>query len=872
MRTLVVFVLLAGAVHPQQARIARRPVEQEKALLLGAAGTMLPERGALGPFADLDGDGDVDFLHQRKLQRNDGFGTFRPARELDIALERRLGFFHANGDGVLDLFSREHLYLGDGTGDFVDASAKLPSGLVADAAVLADMDGDGDVDILSVEHYVSPGPAEVRLSLNDGSGVFADGSSSLPPTPSRPRAPACGDVDGDSDLDLVLANDGVNEVWLNDGLGGFALAAGALPAIFDHSNALALVDVDGDTDLDLVVGNDERSGGPGDRLLLNDGSGVFAEGLLPFTATLRKTEALLVLDREGDGDPDLVFLDSSQVEVVPFPLQFDATDRLLVNDGSGAFSASADLPALRGQSRAGFAGDIDGDGDADLVLEDAQYPNRIYLNDGQGVFAATRGASHPLADINAMAARVAAIGDVNGDAVADLFTAQEILIGGPPGVFTPLGATFPDLPYCNDEWPTHLPWPAALDVSLGDIDGDGDLDAYIAGGGLGECDPTQDNLLWINDGAGGFADETPARLPTGWPETDGDPVQVELLELDGDGDLDAACVRQPDWDVSGESSCYANYGNGVFTRRGRMGVASSSGALGDLDGDGDADYLEGSRPGVSGYGWNSVHLNDGTAQFVHSPSALPAHPMPLEAGAVVLGDIDRDGDLDAYVSNHPGPFQPSFVYVNAGNGTFADEPARLPVSLAGNTSGIDGIDLVFADPDLDGDQDLLAPQALYLNDGQGFFASAPEHTRPFAFGASMAVGDLDLDGDPDVLGADLVATTVGVAFARHLEALGPARIGKLQTLVVHGPTSTPYTLLESLGTIRVPLGAMGWLLVDPSRIVLVSGGRLDGRGQARFQRMIPDDVALIGRTTYWQAFVGRRAHSTNLVVTKVSAF
>lgn len=66
-------------------------------------------------------------------------------------------------------------------------------------------------------------------------------------------------------------------------------------------------------------------------------------------------------------------------------------------------------------------------------------------------------------------------------------------------------------------------------------------------------------------------------------------MQVELLELDGDGDLDAACVRQHDWDASGESSCYSNDGNGVFTRRGSMGGASSSGALGDLDGDGDAD-------------------------------------------------------------------------------------------------------------------------------------------------------------------------------------------------------------------------------------------------------------------------------------------
>ena len=53
----IALVVLAGTVHPQQARLARGELAREKALLLGMPGSLLPERGALGPFADLDGDG-----------------------------------------------------------------------------------------------------------------------------------------------------------------------------------------------------------------------------------------------------------------------------------------------------------------------------------------------------------------------------------------------------------------------------------------------------------------------------------------------------------------------------------------------------------------------------------------------------------------------------------------------------------------------------------------------------------------------------------------------------------------------------------------------------------------------------------------------
>jgi hypothetical protein len=846
MRTVVVLVSLLTAPAAQQAHFAPGRIEREKALLLGTAGVVLPEDEALDLVADLDADGDVDLLAATRVYANDGFGVFRRWHALDVAIEPvRHGFFAADGDAFPDLLTREHLYLGDGAGGFVDASAGLPPGFVADVVVLADLDGDGDTDVLSA----ATGSAVVRLSRNDGSGVFADAGTVIPPKPSGLARMAAGDVDGDGDLDVVLARDGVEELWLGDGAGGFAVAGGAFPAVADSTPAVVLADVDGDLDLDVVLGGHNGA----DRLLLNDGSGVFSAGVLP-AAGPRTTPAILAFDRDGDGDVDLALLHQSQWFFWGSAL---AQPRLLVNDGAGGFSESSDLDALP-SATGGRAADVDGDDDLDLLIFDASSSHRLYLDDGQGAFVPARSSSLAPPGPLDTSARVVAVGDLDGDGRLDAFTPQAIILQPQFGVYTRFATTLPALPYhCLDFRET----PQANDVALGDVDGDGDLDALLACLTGGDCSG-QLNRLWTNDGSGAFTDETAARLPVDFPDWLGSSRQVELVELDGDGDLDAINVRGEDSDGSGFSWSYLNDGSGVFTRQTELGLRTLAGAVGDLDGDGDVDYLEG------GYviGSNRIYENDGAAHFTEAPAALPASS-GYGARAAAVGDIDADGDLDAYVSAqlYASSDTRSFVYVNDGTGTFTDEPERLPTAL--HTSS----PLVFADLDADGRPELIASDRVMLNDGEGFFTEADAtRTHSWSFGTRYVAADLDLDGDDDLVSVDAHQTTFASSFARHLEALGPVRLGKRMTLVVHGPTRTPYTLLASLGTVQTSLGTMGWLLVDPNQIVFATSGFLDGRGEALVRRSIPADPALLGFETFWQAFVGTPSHSTNLVVAEVT--
>ena len=116
-----------------------------------------------------------------------------------------------------------------------------------------------------------------RLYLNDGTGTFVDATASRMPTdPDNTQAVACGDVDGDGDPDLVFGNFGTafqNRLYLNDGTGTFAdVTAARMPMDTDLTAAVAYCDVDGDGDPDLVLGNRGQS-----RLYLNDGTGTFTD-------------------------------------------------------------------------------------------------------------------------------------------------------------------------------------------------------------------------------------------------------------------------------------------------------------------------------------------------------------------------------------------------------------------------------------------------------------------------------------------------------------------------------------------------------------------------------------------------------------------
>jgi hypothetical protein len=320
----------------------------------------------------------------------------------------------------------------------------------------------------------------------------------------------------------------------------------------------ALGDLDGDGDLDAVIGNDEYEAG--NAVLLNDGSGVLTQSGQSFG----KVCSLALGDLDGDGDLDA------------FAVSFNRAGRIWLNDG-GTFGDSGQMLGTVLARRVAL-GDLDGDGDLDAFVAREQ-ENTVWLNDGQGEF------SDSGQSLRNAGTEVVALGDLDGDGDLDALT------GGwdePGTVWLNDGAgSFSTSGQISDH-------DNIRDVALGDVDGDGDLDVCLTMLGL------QSGWLWYN--AGGVQGGTPGTfVDSGQSLSNFYVGGIALGDLDGDGDLDAFVGVDTGGTVENGSGnmVWLNSGGiqggtpGVFTDSGlRLGEASSQGVvLGDLDGDGDLDAL-----------------------------------------------------------------------------------------------------------------------------------------------------------------------------------------------------------------------------------------------------------------------------------------
>lgn len=328
-------------------------------------------------------------------------------------------FVDVDADGDLDVFiGNEHLpnvlLLNDGSGRFEDVSDdRLPrAARDSEDVAVADFDRDGDVDLVIVseddqtnEHYV-----------NDGAGTFTDGPAL--PVRGTSNAVAFADLDGDGATDLVIGQNGQSNVVLNDGTGAFTdVTATWLPMVTDMTQDLELGDLDGDQDLDLIVANEDDN-----RLFMREGD-RFVEATIPKSG-LEETRDVDLADVDGDGDLDVLF-----TNVDLYGRDLDAQNRLLINDGAGVFTdeTASRLPDDTDWTMDADFVDLDSDGDLDFLTANyggtptgrAAVPYRVYVNDGTGVFAdrtadvLPEGVTGHGFDLE--------IGDLNGDGVADFY-------------------------------------------------------------------------------------------------------------------------------------------------------------------------------------------------------------------------------------------------------------------------------------------------------------------------------------------------------------------------------------------------------------------------------------------------------------------
>ena len=680
--------------------------------------------------ADLDGDGDLDVLSASWdysgsfiwWRRNDGQGEFSGwivvSRDADGA--RDVQAADLDGDGDLDVLSASQNYSGsfirwhrnDGEGEF---SEQIVVSTDADGAVAvhaADLDGDGDLDVLSA----SERDDKIAWYRNDGQGEFS-GQLVVSTDADGARDVHAADLDGDGDLDVLSASEQDDKIawYRNDGQGEFS---GQLVVSTDADGArdVHAADLDEDGDLDVLSAS-ERDGKI--AWYRNDGQGEFSEQIT-VSREAEGVEAMQAADLDGDGDVDVLSASAGKI----------AWYR---NDGQGEFSGQLVVSTDAGVPQAMQAADLDGDGDLDLLSASGWIG--WYRNDGPSRFTAQL-----LVSTDADEARDVHAADLDGDGDVDVLSASErddkiawYRNEDGAGAFSEPNVVSTDAD-------------GAQAVHAADLDGDGDLDVLSASW-------NDDKIAWYrNDGAGAFSE--PNVVST---DADG-AVAVHAADLDGDGDFDVLSASYFDDKIA----WYRNDGKGVFSEPIILSTADEAWDVhaGDLDGDGDLDVLSASRGGDSLTPGRIAWYRNEDGQGAFSEPIIVSRvlwgwifPRGSEAEgvrAVQMADLDGDGNLDVLFASSGSRGKIAWYRNEDGQGAFPD---MIVVSDAD-----EAWDVRAADLDGDGDLDLLSALAStkiawYRNDGQGEFSEPIAISRNAEGIQAVHTADLDGDGDLDALSA-----------------------------------------------------------------------------------------------------------------------
>jgi hypothetical protein len=588
-----------------------------------------------------------------------------------------------NGDGKLDLAALAPyctsnvpcvtVYFGNGDGTFqtpvsystVDPNHPLEINVFGMA--VGDLNGDGKPDIAVTEGN------GIAVLLNSGGGIFGtaayydSGIAGL----TTQTGIAIGDVNGDKRNDIVATSSHLGDVvlFLNQGSGTFVSQGSVAQAPGGGMSWLVnMADINGDKKLDLIV-----TDGVGEIwTFYGKGNGTFTAGpVYPVQYSEQAPDNVVLADFNGDGALDIFK-----------PLEDHSWDgQVILGRGDGTFQTSA----AYGWSETGFgqnvvAADFNGDGYPDVAYSYARSSNlfepgfEVMLGSANGALGTPAFVPVSTGDCYSFTEWIAA-GDVDGDGKADIVTTVgnsgnsgcpnnqvAVLMGNSTGFGAPVyystGSTA-----------------QSYDVFLEDVNGDGKLDIVIS-----NADGTISVLL--NNGKGKFG---AAKLITSLAALSPHLHTLTFGDFNGDGTLDiAAATYYPEDQSSAGSNVYVLLGNGdgtfqtpITTAAAPEYVYASTLAAGDFNNDGKMDLLvtlDGST-GPTCTGWSgsaayAVLLGNGDGTFTSMPFICTAGDFPRYP---VVADFNGDGKLDAFIVMQEGtgknPYGPVLLEGN-GDGTF----------------------------------------------------------------------------------------------------------------------------------------------------------------------------------------------------------
>ncbi len=393
-------------------------------------------------------------------------------------------------------------------------------------ACFFDYDSDADMDLYVVngatlETVGHTNPARNTLYRNDGNGRFSDvGAQAGVAHNGWGGGCSAGDYDNDGDPDLYVTNYDANVLYRNDGGGKFRdVTAAAGVGDERWSLGAAFVDIDRDGDLDLYVANYLRFN-------LDDPAVRSSE-------CRWKGMAVMCGPRGFQGEPDALYR----------------------NNGDGTFSDVTAAAGVAGRSLFGMgvlAGDVEGDGDADIFVANDSQDNHLFINDGRGRFRddALYAGVALSGDGRQQASMGADFGDYDNDGDEDLAITyfsddyHSLYRNDGNGLFSDVTAAAGLDPATR----SSLGW----GVGFFDYDNDGDLDLFIATGHVytqvDGRDPStsyrQQNHLFRNEGDGRFADVSNQSGP-GLLQVRSS-RGVAFGDYDDDGDVDLAVINEND--------------------------------------------------------------------------------------------------------------------------------------------------------------------------------------------------------------------------------------------------------------------------------------------------------------------------------------